>query len=65
MLDGKGESTGEYKFDSAGALRALENIGRHVKVNAFKSIGDDGQPVDLNWKVTVVHCDKSVLEKNK
>ena len=39
---GKMIETGEFKFDAAGASRALENIGKHRAVNAFKDA------VDLN-----------------
>lgn len=31
-----GESTGEYKFDSSGANKALELVGKHVNVQAWK-----------------------------
>lgn len=30
-----GEPTGEYKFDSTGANKALDTIGKHVDVQAF------------------------------
>lgn len=30
-----GEPTGEYKFDSSGANKALDTIGKHVDVQAF------------------------------
>lgn len=44
-----GEPTGEYKFDSSGANKSLELIGKHVNVQAFKekteiSIGADITP---------------------
>ena len=31
----QGEATGEYKFDSSGANKALDIIGKHVDVQAF------------------------------
>ena len=31
----QGEPTGEYKFDSSGANKALDIIGKHVDVQAF------------------------------
>lgn len=31
-----GEPTGEYKFDSAGANKSLELVGKHVNVQAWK-----------------------------
>ncbi len=37
VLDADGNETGEYKFDSAGALRALDLIGKHTGVQAFES----------------------------
>jgi phage terminase small subunit len=40
--NGKMIETGVFKFDAAGANRALENIGKHRAVNAFKDA------VDLN-----------------
>jgi phage terminase small subunit len=30
VLDREGNETGEYKFDSSGANKALENIGKHL-----------------------------------
>lgn len=47
--------TGEWKFDAAGANKALENIGKNVTVNSFKETDDDGVPIDQNWTVTIVH----------
>lgn len=32
VLDHEGEPTGEYKFDSGGANRALELLGKHLKL---------------------------------
>lgn len=34
ILNSKGEPTGEYRFDSNGANRALELIGKHLKMFA-------------------------------
>ena len=37
-----------YTFDASGALRALELIGKHTQVNAFKSPNNDnGMPDDI------------------
>lgn len=36
IKDVYGQPTGEFKFDSRGALRALELIGRHVDVRAWE-----------------------------
>lgn len=63
VLDADGNPTDVYKFDAFGALRALENIGKHTKVNAFKPNDDDGQQVDQNWVMRVVHTSKEELEK--
>jgi len=54
-LDQNGDPTGEYKFDSAGAARALKLLGDHSTVSAFKAVDGDGVPIDLHWLVTVVH----------
>ena len=44
VLDGKGMPTGEYRFDSAGANRATEMIGKHLgmfsdKLNISGDVG--------------------------
>jgi len=36
ILDKDGNMTGEFKFDASNANKALENIGKHVSVQAFK-----------------------------
>jgi len=36
VLDKNGNETGEYRFEHAGANKALDNIGRNVEVQAFK-----------------------------
>ena len=59
VLDKEGNPTGEYRFDSTGASRALEQIGKHKAVNAFKPAdSDDDKPVDHDWTVTIVHTTK-------
>ena len=58
ILDKDGNPTGGCKFDAAGANRALENIGKHTSVNAFKPADSDDKPIDTNWTVTVVHTTK-------
>ena len=35
VIDSEGGATGEYKFEHAGANKALEIIGKHVSVQAF------------------------------
>jgi len=54
VTDSDGVPTGEYKFDSAGAGKALKIMGEHVDVCAFKPKDDDGKPIDQNWRVTIV-----------
>lgn len=48
-----GEKTGEYKFDSSGANKAFENLGRHQKLFTDK--------VEESGKKTVVIVDLQVL----
>lgn len=36
VKDKDGNDTGEYKFDSSGANKALDGVGKHVQVQAFK-----------------------------
>lgn len=43
-----------FVFKETGANKALENIGKHISVNAFKGTDDAGVPIDQNWKVTIV-----------
>ncbi len=57
IVDRDGTPTGEYKFDSAGAGKALKIMGDHVAVNAFKGVDEDGAPIDQNWRVTIVGTD--------
>jgi hypothetical protein len=38
VVDGNGEIVAAYKFDSSGANKALDTIGKHVNVNAFGTI---------------------------
>lgn len=58
VTDKDGNKTGEYKFDSAGAGKALKLMGDHVDVNAFKATDDDGVPIDQHWTVEIVHTTK-------
>jgi len=55
MSNGEKVPTGEWKFDSAGAGKALTILGNHVDISAFKAKDDDGVPVDQNWKLEIVH----------
>jgi hypothetical protein len=63
VLDKDGNPTGEYRFDSAGAARALELMGKHKSVNAFKETESDRKPSDQKWTVEVVHTTKESYEK--
>ena len=62
ILDKEGNQTGEFKFDASGANKALENVGKHVNVNAFKGVDDTGTPIDQNWKVTIVDGRKKPVD---
>ncbi|MHC1628202.1 MAG: terminase small subunit [Candidatus Nezhaarchaeales archaeon] len=50
-VDGEWKDTGEFKFDSSGANKSLEIIGKHVDVQAFleksrhELTGKDGEPL--------------------
>lgn len=65
ILDKEGNPTGEYRFEHSGANKALENIGKHKSVNAFKPIDDDGEPIDRNWVVTIVHSSKEDYDRRE
>lgn len=49
VLDREGNSTGEWKFDSAGANRATELIGKHLAMFTDKQevTGKDGGPLEV------------------
>jgi len=64
-IDGHLVPTGEWKFDSAGAARALKLLGDHVHVNAFKAIDENDVPIDQNWTVTIVHASKEEYDRRK
>jgi phage terminase small subunit len=63
VLDKEGNPTGEYRFDAAGVNRALEQIGKHKSVNAFKETEADRKPIDQKWTVDIVHTTKESYEK--
>jgi len=52
VLDRDGAPTGEYKFEHAGANKALDTIGKHMDVQAFvdkktlELTGKDGGPIE-------------------
>lgn len=47
VLDREGNHTGEYRFDSSGANKALELIGKHLKMftDKVEATGKDGGPL--------------------
>lgn len=49
VRDRQGEPTGEYKFDSSGANKSLELIGRHLKMftDSVELAGKGGGPMEL------------------
>ena len=49
-----GDIAPAYTFDAAGAARGLKLIGDHIEVSAFKPKDEDGNPIDQNWRVTIV-----------
>ncbi len=51
-VDGEWVETGEFKFDSSGANRSLELIGKHLKMYTDKAevSGANGGPVELKVK---------------
>ena len=64
VLDKDGNPTGEYRFDAAGASRALDLTGKHKSVNAFKETESDREPSGQNWRVTVVHTTKESYDES-
>jgi phage terminase small subunit len=63
VLDKDGNPTGVYRFDSAGAARALELIGKHKAVNAFKETQRDRESSDEAIEIAVVHMAKESYDK--
>lgn len=65
-VDGEWVPTGEWKFDAAGANKALRNIGDHKAVQAFTP--DSGMPTvpeDVEWTVKVVHMTKDDYDRQQ
>jgi len=58
VTDREGGSTGEWKFEHSGANKALEIIGKHVKVNAFNKDGanDNNKPTPIAITIGVKDC---------
>lgn len=53
VLNSQGEETGVYKFDSKGASRALELIGKHMNMFPTTLRGDPNSPLESAPKVIV------------
>jgi len=52
VRDDEGNPTGEYLFNAAGANKATELVGKHIRVTAFASdkmelTGKDGGPIEI------------------
>ena len=52
VLDNKGNATGQYKFDSAGANKALELLGKYYTLfkDKVEHTGAAGGPIEFTWK---------------
>ncbi len=61
VLDFEGNPTGEWKFDSQAALKALELLGKNKKLFTDKTeiTGADGQPFVLNVNLKQVRKEES------
>ncbi len=56
VFDKKGNETGEYKFDSAGANKSLEIIGKHVTILAF----DNNSNINHNGAINLIHKEVNI-----
>lgn len=64
VLDKDGNQIGIFRFDSAGANRALEGIGKHKAVNAFSGTSEKPvQPSDVKQETVVIHTTKEAYDK--
>ncbi len=63
VLDRKGNPTGEYQFDSGGANRALELLGKHLGlfVERKELTGKDGGPIEHNHNLFDAETRAAVL----
>ena len=64
VKDRDGAPTGEYKFEHSGANKALELIGRHTDVQAYKdrtevrNINDDLSDEELEKRIAALQASK-------
>lgn len=51
VLDKEGNPTGEWRFDSSGANRSLELLGKHLKLftDKVEATGANGGPLTFRW----------------
>lgn len=54
VVDREGEPIGEWKFDSSGANKSLELLGKHLKLFTDKTeiSGKDGEELTINVNIT-------------
>lgn len=54
ILDHDGNETGEWRFDSSGANKSLELLGKHLKLFTDKTelTGKDGETLEINVNIT-------------
>jgi hypothetical protein len=58
-----GEGRAVNKFDSTGAARALEIMGKHIDVGAFKARHEEGKQIDQNGRDKIIHITKEEYER--
>lgn len=63
VIDKEGNPTGEYKFDSSGANKSLELLGKHLKLFTEKVelTGKDGGPMQIE-NLTNEELDAKIAE---
>lgn len=61
VRDREGNEIGQYKFDSAGAARALDIVAKHVDVGAYKEKLELSGEIDTRTTIEIV----SIKQKKK